>query len=461
MNSGIITEINGLIVDFEFKDKLPKILNLLICKKNKIEYKFEVQMHIGNSIVRCICFSATTGLSRGDIAVDTNKPLQVNTGDEVKGRVLDTIGNILDNQIKLKNKDLSSIYQEPCSFEELSTECSIIETGIKAIDLFTPYIKGGKIGFFGGAGVGKTVLITELIHNIAMKGNGYSVFIGSGERTREGLELYQSMIDSGVINLEDLSKSNATILFGGMSKTPLERARVVEAGLSVASHFSQNRDVLLFIDNVFRFIQANTEISTLLGRIPSSVGYPPNLATMVGEIQDRITYTKKGSITSIQAIYVPADDLSDPAPQTLATHLTSQVVLSREIAASGIYPAIDPISSFSQELQASIVGDLHYEVALNAKKLINEYNNLKSIIAIFGMDDLTSEQKLIVNRARKILNFLSQPMFTAEKFTGKKGKFVPINDTIKSVKKILDGLYDNTNENKFYMIGSTDEIENN
>jgi F-type H+-transporting ATPase subunit beta len=459
MSSGKIIAINGLIIDVEFGAKLPNILGALSVKKNDKEYLLEVQMHLGNNTVRCISLERTIGLARGDVVTDLDSTLKVKVGPGIRGRVMNATSVPLDG-MQIESLEERSIYNSPPSVNNISENTEIIETGIKVIDLFTPYVKGGKIGFFGGAGVGKTVLITELIHNIATAHNGYSIFIGSGERTREGLELWDAMKSSGVIP-QNLEESRVTILFGGMGKTPAERSRVVHSGLSVAEYFveKEKKDVLIFIDNIFRFIQAGSELSTLLGKTPANSGYQPNLVGELGEIQDRIASTKHGSITSVQAVYIPADDLNDPAPKALFTHLTSQIVLSREIASNGIYPAVDPLLSSSQELKSSLVGEEHYNIALECKKLINEYKSLKSIIAIFGTDDLTEQQKLCVHRARKLLNFFSQPMVTAEKFTGKPGKFVKISDTISSVTRIMEGEFDRIHESKFYMIGSVDEIK--
>ena len=459
MNVGKIVAINGFIVDIEFlTGKMPRILHALSTIKNGKEHFFEVQLHLGNNTARCISMERTNGLARGDIIINTEKPLQIKVGNAVKGRVMSTTSVALDGQA-IENAQEKSIYSAPPKFDEISSTTQIIETGVKVIDLFTPYTKGAKIGFFGGAGVGKTVLITEFIHNVAMAHNGYSVFIGSGERTREGLELVEAMKSSGVI-APNIIDSRVTILFGGMGKSPSERNKVVPAGLSVAEHFveKEKKDVLIFIDNIFRFIQAGSEISTLLGKMPSSAGYQPTLTWELGQIQDRIVSTSHGSITSMQTVYIPADDINDPAPRALFTHLTSQVVLSREIAAAGIYPAVDPLLSSSQELSIEIVGKKHYEVALEVKKLISEYKSLKSIIGIFGTDDLTDQQKQCVSRSKKILNFFSQPMYTAEKFTGKAGKFVKTKDTINSVSRIIDGEFDKVHESKFLMIGSIDDI---
>lgn len=457
---GKIIQINGLVIDVEFQGNLPKILCAIYVSKNEKEFLLEVESHIGKNVVRCISIKNPIGLCRGDVVTSEGKQIEIPVGPTVKGRVLDTLGNPLDG-LGAINAKKRSIHKNAPAFTELSDRINIQETGVKVIDLFTPYVLGGKIGFFGGAGVGKTVLITELIHNVAIENKGYSVFIGSGERTREGLELYEAMLSSGVIK-EQREESNTTILFGGMDKSPLERSRVVQAGLTVAEYFveEEKKDVLLFIDNIFRFIQAGAEISTLMGKLPANVGYQATLASEIGQIQDRITCTKNGSITSIQAVYVPADDLSDPAPATVFGHLTSKVVLSRDIASAGIFPAIDPLLSSSQELSEKIVGEEHFNVASKAKKVIAEYKSLKGIIAIFGIEDLTNDQKIVINRARKIINFLSQPFFTAEKFTGRPGKFVPVKNTVKAVREILEGLYDHIHESKFYMIGDIDEAKN-
>lgn len=459
LKNGRIIQISGLVIDVEFIGHCPKILNCLYILKNREKIIMEVMQHLGGNVFRCVSMKSTRGLQRGDVIFDTELPMQIGVGESVLGRVINPLGEALDGLDDYEYKQENSIHKSAPNFNDLSTEVSTLETGIKVLDLFTPYMRGGKIGFFGGAGVGKTVLITELIHNIAMAHSGYSVFVGAGERIREGLELYESMIHSEVIDLEG-NNSKVAMILGQMCEPPGQRNRVVHAGLTIAEFFAQQgKDILLFIDNVFRFVQAGAEISTLLGRTPSVLGYQPTLATEIGEIQDRIASTKNGSITSVQAIYVPADDLTDPAPATIFNHLDSQVVLDRKIAASGIFPAVDPIGSSSRELSTNSVGERHYNLSNNCKKLLQEYQDLKSIIAIFGDQELSEDQKTTVKKARILQNFLSQPMFTAEKFTGIKGKFVKLSETLDGVERILNDEFNHIFPSAFYMIGGVDEAK--
>ena len=452
-NIGKIQAIFGLVVDVAFQDQVPAINNALCLVKDYKKYIFEVVQHLGNGVVRTIALNNPIGLSRQDYVEDTEMPIQVPVGENILGRVLDALGEPLD-LLEEAAAEKRSIYNDPPQYMTLTQNKEQLVTGIKAIDLFTPYIKGGKIGFFGGAGVGKTVLITELINNIAIAHNGYSVFIGSGERIREGLELYEAMQESGVIDLQN-NNSKALLVFGQMCETPAQRSRVVYSGLTQAEYLAeQGRDVLLFIDNIFRFVQAGSELSVLLGRLPSAVGYQPTLTSEIGSIQDRITSTTKGSITSVQAVYLPGDDASDPAPLALFTHLSSQVVLSRELFARGIFPAIDVLNSNSLDLNYETVGERHCELAQNAKKILQEYDNLKNIIAILGVDNLSMEQKRTVDLAEKLQNFLSQPMFTAEKFSNRKGEFVSLEDTLDGIEAILSGKLDSVHASDLYMIGS-------
>ena len=455
---GTIEEIYGLVVDVQFEGVVPKIQHALYLFKTGKRYVFEVMQQLGGGYVRTICMHHTIGLKRGDYVEYKFDTISVPTGYETLGRVFNALGEPLDAYEEVELNRVP-IYRKSPEYFELRQVKEVLETGIKVIDLFTPYIKGGKIGFFGGAGVGKTVLITELINNIALEHNGYSVFIGSGERIREGLELYEAMLSSGVINPE--GDSRAILTFGQMSETPGQRSRVVHSGLTQAEYFAENgKDVLVFIDNVFRFVQAGAELSVLLGRIPSAVGYQPTLASEVGVIQDRITSTKKGSITSIQAVYIPADDISDPAPAALFTHLSSQVVLSRSMFSQGIFPAVDPLESSSVDFNEESMGERHYDLATRARNTLKQYAELKSIIAIFGTENLSEEQKITVSRARKIQNFLSQPMFTAEKFTGKKGRFVKRGETLNGIDMILSGKLDHVHEGQLYMIGSMEDLKN-
>lgn len=459
---GKITQIISAVVDVRFDDgtRLPNILNALECENNGSRLVLEVAQHIGDSSVRCIAMDSTDGLVRGTLVRDTGKPIQVPVGKGTLGRIMNVIGEPVDEMGKIKSEEFSSIYKDAPRFEDQSTERSILVTGIKVVDLLAPYAKGGKIGLFGGAGVGKTVIIMELINNVAKAHGGYTAFAGVGERTREGNDLYHEMIDSGVINKDDLEKSKVALVYGQMNEPPGARARVALTGLTIAEYFRDldgGQDVLFFIDNIFRFTQAGSEVSATLGRIPSAVGYQPTLATDMGALQERITSTKRGSITSVQAIYVPADDLTDPAPATSFTHLDATTVLSRQIAELGIYPAVDPLDSNSQILDPDIVGEEHYSIAREVQKILQTYKSLQDIIAILGMDELSEEDKLIVTRARKIQRFLSQPFHVAEVFTGIKGKFVNLSDTIAGFKGLVEGKYDHLPEAAFYMVGTIEE----
>jgi F-type H+-transporting ATPase subunit beta len=458
-NKGNIISINGFVVDIEFKNQMPKILNEIFLVKNGLKYVFEVSQHLSPEIVRAMSINSTKGLQKGDTVSDAGKPIQAKVGMGVMGRVFDGLSNPLDFKDEYEGEFNRAIHQNPPKLSNLSTKTEILVTGIKIIDLLTPYMKGGKIGFFGGAGVGKTILINELIENIAKSG-GLSVFIGAGERIREGLDLYDSMVSSGVIDLEGGS-SKVAMFLGQMSESPGQRNRVVHTGLTNAEYFANDlkKDVLLFIDNIFRFIQAGCEISSLLGRTPSAAGYQSTLAKEVGEIQDRITSNSSGgSITSIQSVYVPADDLNDPAPSVLFEHLTTQVVLSRKIASSGIFPAIDPLESLSRELTVENVGERHYKIAIAAKTLLFEYSELKNIIAIFGDQELSDSQKVTVKRARILQNYFSQPLFVAAKFTGTPGQSVSLEITLSNVENIINGKYDNYSEYDFYMIGAAPDL---
>lgn len=455
MSKGKITQIIGPIVDVEFADKLPQIRNALeVSTVNSQKLILEVAQHTGSNTVRTIAMGSTDGLQRNLEVSDTGAPISVPVGKETLGRMFNALGEPIDGKEPVKTSMKYPIHKPAPEFHEQSTKVELLETGIKVIDLIAPIVKGGKVGLFGGAGVGKTVIITELIRNIAAEHGGVSVFAGVGERSREGNDLYKEMQESGVLN-------KTTLVFGQMNEPPGIRARVGLTGLSLAEYFrdEEKQDVLLFIDNIFRFTQAGSEVSTLLGRIPSAVGYQPTLATDMGELQERITSTKQGSITSIQAVYVPADDLTDPAPATTFAHLDSTVVLSRGLTELGIYPAVDPLDSTSTVLDPNIVGKEHYEVARGVQKVLQKYKNLQDIIAILGIEELSEEDKLTVSRARKIQKFLSQPFFVAEVFTGRAGKYVPIKDTIKSFKEILDGKHDAKDENAFYMVGSIDEAK--
>ncbi len=459
---GKITQIISAVVDVEFPSgQVPFILNALECKIGDMRVTLEVSQHLGENRVRCIAMHSTDGLARGMEVLDTGHPIRIPVGSGTLGRIMNVIGEPIDNRGPILDvARLDSIHREAPDFVSQSTEKNILSTGIKVIDLLAPYAKGGKIGLFGGAGVGKTVLIMELINNIAKAHGGYTVFAGVGERTREGNDLYHEMITSGVINLEDPSKSKVALAYGQMNEPPGARARVALTGLTLAEYFRDlegGQDVLFFVDNIFRFTQAGSEVSTLLGRIPSAVGYQPTLATEMGALQERITSTKTGSITSVQAIYVPADDLTDPAPATSFAHLDATTVLSRQIAELGIYPAVDPLDSSSQMLDPTVVGEEHYQVARDVQKVLQTYKSLQDIIAILGIDELSEEDKLIVSRARKIQRFLSQPFHVAEVFTGSPGKFVELKDTIIGFKALVAGEYDNLPEAAFYMVGTIDE----
>ncbi len=457
-NIGTVSQVMGAVVDVKFPGDLPEILNALEVDNNGNRLVLEVAQHLGESQVRTIAMDTTDGLVRGTEAVDTGSPINMPVGPETLGRILNVIGEPVDERGPIETKVSSSIHRAAPEFIEQSTETEVLVTGIKVVDLIEPYPKGGKIGLFGGAGVGKTVIIMELINNIAKGHGGYSVFAGVGERTREGNDLYHEMMESGVIQI-DGAGSKAALVYGQMNEPPGARARVALSGLTVAEYFrdQEGQDVLFFIDNIFRFTQAGSEVSALLGRIPSAVGYQPTLATDMGAMQERITSTHKGSITSVQAIYVPADDLTDPAPATSFAHLDATTVLSRQIAELGIYPAVDPLDSTSRILDASIVGEEHYTVAREVQRILQTYKNLQDIIAILGMDELSEEDKRTVARARKIQRFLSQPFHVAEVFTGSPGVFVNLEDTIKGFKGICDGEYDHLPEAAFYMIGTIEE----
>ena len=455
---GRVVQVLGAVVDVKFEEKLPPILNALHLENQGKNLVLEVAKHMGENEVRCIALDSTDGLVRGTEVLDTGEPISVPVGPETLGRILNVIGDPIDERGPLKTKTKLPIHRPAPEFVDQSTETQILETGIKVVDLLAPYAKGGKIGLFGGAGVGKTVLIMELINNIAKGHGGYSVFAGVGERTREGNDLYHEMIESGVIDLEG-DASKAALVYGQMNEPPGARARVALTGLTLAEYFrdQEAQDVLFFIDNIFRFTQAGSEVSALLGRIPSAVGYQPTLATEMGELQERITTTNKGSITSVQAIYVPADDLTDPAPATSFSHLDATTVLSRQIAELGIYPAVDPLDSTSRILSPLVVGENHYKVARDVQKVLQTYKDLQDIIAILGMDELSEDDKLTVMRARKIQRFLSQPFHVAEIFTGFPGKYVSLGDTIEGFKGIVEGKYDHIPEQAFYMVGTIDE----
>ncbi len=456
--AGRVVEVKGPVVDVQFDGGLPEILNALETENNGKRLVLEVSQHLGENTVRAIAMDATEGLVRGQQVTDTGAPISVPVGEETLGRILNVIGEVVDEGAPLKTKERRAIHQPAPKFVDQSTEAEILVTGIKVVDLLTPYAKGGKIGLFGGAGVGKTVLIMELINNVAKAHGGYSVFAGVGERTREGNDLYHEMIESGVNKPGGGEGSKAALVYGQMNEPPGARARVALTGLTVAEHFrDQGQDVLFFIDNIFRFTQAGSEVSALLGRIPSAVGYQPTLATEMGELQERITTTTKGSITSVQAIYVPADDLTDPAPATAFAHLDATTVLSRSIAEKGIYPAVDPLDSTSRMMDARIIGEEHYNVARQVQETLQRYKALQDIIAILGMDELSEEDKMVVARARKIERFLSQPFFVAEVFTGAPGRFVALEDTIKGFKGLCEGEYDHLPEAAFYMVGTMDE----
>ncbi|CAM2066619.1 F0F1 ATP synthase subunit beta [Sulfidibacter corallicola] len=459
MNKGKVVQIVGPVLDVAFEEQLPEILNAVV-----IDYKAEgstdepvritaeVAQHLGENKVRCISMQPTDGLIRGVEAIDTGQPISVPVGSEILGRILNVVGDPVDEAGPVKSKDRWPIHREAPAYEEQSTRLEMFETGIKVIDLLEPYMKGGKTGLFGGAGVGKTVLIMELINNIAKQHSGYSVFAGVGERTREGNDLFHEMKDSGVLN-------QTALIYGQMTEPPGARARVALSGLTAAEYFrdTEGKDVLLFVDNIFRFTQAGSEVSALLGRMPSAVGYQPTLATEMGELQERITSTKKGSITSVQAIYVPADDYTDPAPATTFAHLDATTNLSRQIAELGIYPAVDPLASSSRILDPHILGEEHYNVARQVKQVLQKYKDLQDIIAILGIEELSEEDRLTVARARKIQRFLSQPFFVATVFTGMEGKYVKLEDTIRGFKEIVEGQHDDLPEAAFYMVGTIEE----
>ncbi len=457
-SKGRITQITGAVVDVQFDGQLPSILSALITENEGKKLVLEVAQHLGEGTVRTIAMDSTDGLVRGREVSDTGAPIMVPVGPETLGRILNVIGEPIDERGPVNAKMTLPIHREAPEFSEQSTEQQILVTGIKVVDLLAPYSRGGKIGLFGGAGVGKTVLIMELINNVAKAHGGYSVFAGVGERTREGNDLYHEMIESGVIKT-DGPGSKAALVYGQMNEPPGARARVALTGLTLAEYFrdQEGQDVLFFVDNIFRFTQAGSEVSALLGRIPSAVGYQPTLATDMGQLQERITTTTKGSITSVQAIYVPADDLTDPAPAASFAHLDATTVLSRQIAELGIYPAVDPLDSTSRILDPRVVGEEHYQVARSVQKVLQTYKSLQDIIAILGMDELSEEDKLTVNRARKIQRFLSQPFHVAEVFTGSPGVFVRIEETIRGFKGIVNGDYDYLPEGAFYMVGTIDE----
>lgn len=453
-NVGKVAQVIGPVLDVKFdsEENLPNLLNAIVIKQGDREIVAEVAQHVGDDTVRCIAMSSTDGIVRGVDAIDTGKPISVPVGNETLGRIFNVLGEPVDAKEAPQNAHRMPIHRPAPAYEDIQPTAEMFETGIKVVDLLAPYLKGGKIGLFGGAGVGKTVLIQELINNIAKQHGGISVFAGVGERTREGNDLYHEMIDSGVIN-------KTALVFGQMNEPPGARMRVALTGLTMAEHFRDElgQDVLLFIDNIFRFTQAGSEVSALLGRIPSAVGYQPTLATEMGMLQERITSTKKGSITSVQAVYVPADDLTDPAPATTFTHLDAKTVLSRQIASLGIYPAVDPLESTSRILDPSIVGKEHYEVARSVQSILQRYKELQDIIAILGMDELSDEDKQTVSRARKIQRFLSQPFSVAEQFTGFAGKYVPIKETVRGFREILEGKHDDLPESAFLFVGSIDE----
>ncbi len=452
---GRITQVIGAVVDVQFPDQLPEILNALETQNHGNRLVLEVAQHLGESTVRTIAMDSSEGLVRGQEVTDTGQPIEVPVGDETLGRIMNVIGEPVDEAGPIKTKARRAIHQPTPSYTDQSTEAEILVTGIKVVDLLAPYAKGGKIGLFGGAGVGKTVLIQELINNVAKAHGGYSVFAGVGERTREGNDLYHEMIESGVNKKGGGAGSKCALVFGQMNEPPGARARVGLSGLTVAEHFrDQGQDVLFFVDNIFRFTQAGSEMSALLGRIPSAVGYQPTLSTDMGALQERITTTHKGSITSVQAIYVPADDLTDPAPATSFAHLDATTVLSRSIAEKGIYPAVDPLDSTSRMLSPLVVGEEHYAIARQVQQILQRYKALQDIIAILGMDELSEEDKIAVARARKIERFLSQPFHVAEVFTGSPGVFVDLADTIKGFKGLCEGKYDHLPEVAFYMVGT-------
>ncbi len=456
---GKITQVMGAVVDVQFEDQLPPILNALSCDNHGTRLVLEVAQHLGESTVRTVAMDATEGLVRGHEVTDTGASITVPVGPEVLGRLMNVIGEPIDERGPIETKMTSPIHRSAPAFVDQSTEAEILVTGIKVVDLLEPYPKGGKVGLFGGAGVGKTVILQELINNNAKEHGGFTVFAGVGERTREGNDLYHEMIESGVIDLEG-GGSKAALVFGQMNEPPGARARVGLTGLTMAEYFrdEEGQDVLLFIDNIFRFTQAGSEVSALLGRIPSAVGYQPTLATDMGNLQERITSTNKGSITSVQAIYVPADDLTDPAPATSFSHLDATTVLSRQIAELGIYPAVDPLDSTSRMLDARIIGEQHYAVAREVQRVLQTYKSLQDIIAILGMDELSEDDKLTVARARKIQRFLSQPFHVAEVFTGTPGVFVALEESVRGFSEIVEGRHDDLPEAAFYMVGTIDDV---
>ena len=458
--TGKITQVIGAVVDVQFDGHLPAILNALETDNGGHRLVFEVAQHLGENTVRAVAMDSTEGLVRGQPVTDTEGPITVPVGDGTLGRILNVIGEPVDEGGPVAHTERRAIHQPAPTFAEQSTSSEILVTGIKVIDLLAPYAKGGKIGLFGGAGVGKTVLIQELINNIAKVHSGYSVFAGVGERTREGNDLYHEFIESGVINIDDLTKSKVALVYGQMNEPPGARMRVALSGLTLAEQFrdQSGADVLFFVDNIFRFTQAGSEVSALLGRIPSAVGYQPTLATDMGQLQERITSTRAGSITSVQAIYVPADDLTDPAPATSFAHLDATTVLSRAISELGIYPAVDPLDSSSRILEPSVVGEEHYQVARDVQGILQRYKSLQDIIAILGMDELSEEDKLTVSRARKIQRFLSQPFDVAQVFTGSPGVQVPLEKTIDSFKRVVAGEFDHLPEAAFYMVGDIDSV---
>jgi F-type H+-transporting ATPase subunit beta len=454
-NTGTINQIIGVVVDVEFKEgELPAIYNALEVKRPDGVLTLEVEQHLGGNIVRTIAMSTTDGLARGAEVTDTGAPISVPVGEETLGRMYDVTGKTIDGKGESKTKKLYPIHREAPAFTSQSTKSEVLETGIKVVDLFCPFLKGGKVGLFGGAGVGKTVVIQELIRNIAQEHGGFSMFAGVGERTREGNDLYREMEESGVLD-------KTALVFGQMNEPPGARARVALTALAMAEYFrdEEGRDLLLFIDNIFRFTQAGSEMSALLGRMPSAVGYQPTLATEMGALQERITSTDKGSITSVQAVYVPADDLTDPAPATTFAHLDSTVVLNRSLSELGIYPAVDPLDSTSTILDPNIVGEEHYRTARDVQQVLQRYKDLQDIIAILGMEELSDDDKLTVARARKIQKFLSQPFFVAEQFTGTEGKYVKREDTVRAFREILDGKHDDKPEQAFYMKGDIEEVK--
>lgn len=452
MKTGKITKIIGPVVDVHFENELPPILNSLEVTKGGDVVVLEVAQHIGMSEVRCIAMHATDGLVRGQEVRDTGAPISVPVGNKALGRMFDVTGKVIDHGEEVEVEITSPIHKPAPAFHEQSTQSEVLETGIKVIDLMCPFLKGGKVGLFGGAGVGKTVITQELIHNVAKNHGGYSMFAGVGERTREGLDLYEEMKDSGVLD-------STALVFGQMNEPPGARARVALTALTMAEHFRDDgQDLLLFIDNIFRFTQAGSELSALLGRMPSAVGYQPTLATDMGRLQERITSTKKGSITSVQAVYVPADDFTDPAPATTFAHLDSVVSLDRKLTEIGIYPAVNPLDSTSTVLDPQVVGEEHYEIAQGVRKLLTRYKELQDIIAILGMDELSDEDRQIVGRARRVQKFLSQPFYVAEQFTGDPGLHVSLVDTLRSFREILDGKHDDLPEQAFYMQGSIDDV---